>query len=218
MKTRHFTLLLSTIILFTIACADESFDYKYADKADTITCNNTKVNALLLKEALYAFEDELITNYSRNTPNLSQAYSIFMSTGISGRTPDTNTVSEHTRKVIQQLKKEKNLWVIENGKYTLDYNNDLITCLGDNFLNGNLQTTFRALISTNSMSARLFGAPLRTQIRNASRDRFLATFVALDMYYSRLMDVDFSKIPLPLPEPTIDFNAKAPVQQSTPKQ
>ncbi len=211
MKARHITLLLSTIILFATACAEsDTFEYKYADKEDTIKCNNASVSTPLLKEALYAFEDELTANYSRNSNNLSQAYNYYLSTGISGQVPDVNAVSEHTRKVIEQLKKEKDLWIVENGKYTLDYDNDLITCLGDNFLNGNIQTTFRALISTNSMSARLFGAPLRTQIRNATRDKSLATFVALDMYYSRLMDVDFSKIPPPLKEPTIDYNVKTP--------
>ena len=211
MKARNLTILLSTIILLITACAESNtFEYKYADKEDTIKCDNVKINASLFKEALYAFEDELLTNYTRNTPNLSQSYSIYINTGISGKVPDVNNVSEHTRKVIEALKKEKNLWIVENGKYTLDYNNDLITCLGDNFLNGNLQTTFRALISTNSMCARLFGAPLRTQIRNASRDKYLATFVALDMYYSRLMDIDFSKVPPPLKQPTIDFNVKTP--------
>ncbi len=198
MKTKQFTLLLSITLLLVTSCKNNSFEYKYADKEDTIACNNAPANIELMKEALYSFEYELIANYSRKTANVSQGYAAYMSTALSERIPNANAISEHTRKVIAELKKEKDLWVISNGKYTLNYHNDLITCLSDNFLNENLQTTLKALISTNSMSPKLFGSPLRTQIRNATKDKFLGTFIALDMYYSKLMDIDFSKVPLPL--------------------
>jgi len=87
-----------------------------------------------------------------------------------------------------------------------------VACLGDNFLNKNLQTTFKALLSTNSMSTRLFGAPLRPQARNAVKDRFLGTYIALDMYYAKLMAIDFSTVPLPevIPEQPAPQNPQTP--------
>ena len=50
------------------------------------------------------------------------------------------------------------------------------------------------------------------EYRNALNDKYLALYIALDLYYSKLFDIDFSKVNLDKPEQKVDFNKvpKAP--------
>jgi len=82
MNTKQVTLVCSMMVFLATSCNTNSFDYKYADKEDTIACNNASVNTELIKEALYSFEAELFANYARNTTNLQTAYSFYMGTAL----------------------------------------------------------------------------------------------------------------------------------------
>ena len=197
MKIR-FTLLLVTLFLLTTNCKQgEKLEYQYANQPDTIKCFNPEINTALLKEAFYSFQEDVKLQFAKNSGNTAQGYSIFINTIAAGNSIDPSKVSEQSRKILEQLKKEDGLWVNDNGKYHLNYESDLVTCLRDNIGDPNLQTTFNALVSTNSMNPKIFAAPLRTQIRNIQNNKFLGTYMALDMYYAQLMDVDFSNIEAP---------------------
>jgi len=195
MKSR-FTLLIATVFLIT-GCNEDKFEYRYADKEDTIKCNNGSVNTQLLKEAYYSFEEDLKQYFSKNTANPAQGYNMLIAMTTSGKGPEPTNTSAHVRSVMAALKKEKDLWVNDNGTYRLNYNSDTVTCLGENIQDEELRTTFDALVSTNSMNSKIFASPLRTKIRNIQTDKFLATFIALDLFYAKLYDVDFSTIPVP---------------------
>lgn len=197
MKTQ-ITLLLVTLFLFTTNCGEgNKLEYKYANQEETIKCSNANINTALLKEAFYSFEEDVKLQFAKSSGNKAQGYSIFINTIAGGRALDPTKVSAHSRNILEQLKKEKDLWINDNGTYHLDYESDLVTCLSDNITDQNLQTTFNALVSTNSMNAKIFAAPLRTKIRNIQNNKFLGTFMALDMYYAQLMNVDFSNIEAP---------------------
>lgn len=195
MKSK-FTLLIATIFLLT-SCSEDKFEYRYADKEDTIKCNIGSVNTPLLKEALYSFEEDLKQYLSKNTRNPAQGYNVLIALSSSGEGPEPANTSAHVRAVLEALKKEKDLWVNDNGTYRLNYNSDTVVCLGENIQDEALRTTFNALISTNSMNSKIFSSPLRTKIRDIQKDKFLATFMALDMFYAKLYNVDFSNIPVP---------------------
>lgn len=195
MKTK-FTLLVATIFLIT-NCGENDFDYRYTDKEDTIKCNIGTVNTPLLKEAFYSFEEDLKQYFSKNSSNPAQGYNMLIAISSSGKGPEPTNTSAHVRNVLSALKNEKDLWIINNGNYQLNYNSDTIKCLGENIQDEALRTTFNALISTNSMDSKIFSSPLRTKIRNIRNDRYLATFIALDMFYAKLSNVDFSTIPVP---------------------
>jgi len=195
MKSR-FTLLIATALLLS-SCGEDKLEYRYADKEDTIKCNNGSVNTQLLKEALYSFEEDLKQYFSKNTGNPAQGYNMLIAISSSGEGPKPTNTSAHVRAVLDALKKEKDLWVNDNGIYRLNYNSDTVICLGENIQDEALRTTFNALISTNSMNSKIFASPLRTKIRNIQNDKFLATFMALDMFYAKLYNVDFSTIPVP---------------------
>ena len=56
------------------------------------------------------------------------------------------------------------------------------------------------------MSPKLFGTPLMAKYRNTLSDKHLALYVALDLYYSKLFDIDLSQVNLDKPEKKVDFN------------
>jgi len=192
----HFILFIIALSLTFFNCKNETaeinFDYEYADKEDLITCEN--LDTKLYKEALYTFENDITKFYDKKTDNTYKAYNSFFKNSIRGNVPYEKIVSPHTMKVFEALKAENDLWVKKNNTTSLNYNAAIFKCVSNNFLDKNLRTTFNALVSTNSMTPDLFGAPILPQISAMSRDKNLTTYMALDHYYSRLFDINPSKI------------------------
>ena len=189
-----FTSIFLIIMLIT-SCKKEATlaNFKYANKKLDVVCK--QINPELLREAVYAFEEDIIHHFARNgQKSLSQAYSRIINLGIYGRIKYKDMVSNHTKEVFTILKQEKDLWINSGESTTLNYNHELIKCLGDNLKDKNLKTTFNALVSTNSMSAKLFGEPLRRQSRQPLTDKYLATYIALEFYYAKLFNVDFDSV------------------------
>ena len=206
------TLITFLLALTFFGCKKEnSFtDYKYTDKPDVLVCDGS--NAKLYQEALYAFEDDILNYYSKAKPNssLSQAYSQFIRSAIYGRLKFEDIISEHTLKVFEALKNEEDLWNTNNFETNLNYKSNIIKCISKNIKDTALKTTFNALLSTNSMAPKLFGTPLMSKYRSALNDKYLATYVALDLYYAKLLDTDLSKIDFSEPETDLDFNVIPP--------
>ena len=208
LKTTLFALLLA----FTFfSCKNENTfsDYKYQDKPLVITCDG--VNSKLYQEALYSFEDDLIKYYEKSSQKrtLIQAYSQLLRNSIYGKMKYEDVISEHTLKVFEALKNEEGLWDLNNAKSRLNYNSDIIKCILNNMQDKNLKTTFNALITTNSISPKLFGPPLMSNYRTTLNDKYLTTYIALDLFYAKLFDIDFTKVNFEKPEP-LDFNVIPP--------
>ncbi|WP_346882705.1 hypothetical protein [uncultured Algibacter sp.] len=194
MKTSFLKLLVIILTINISGCKKEQTftNFKYADKPATITCEG--VDSKLYQEALYSFEDDILNYYKKAKKNTSliQAYSQLIRNAVYGSLKYKDVVSEHTLEVFAALKNE-NIWDAKNPKSHLDYNSNTLKCLSNNITDKNLKTTFDALISTNSMSPKLFGAPLMNKSGAALKDKHLATYIALDFYYAKLFDVDFTK-------------------------
>ena len=208
LKTTLFALLLA----FTFfSCKNENTfsDYKYQDKPLVIACDG--VNSKLYQEALYSFEDDLIKYYEKSSQKrtLIQAYSQLLRNSIYGKMKYEDVISEHTLKVFEALKNEEGLWDLNNAKSRLNYNSDIIKCILNNMQDKNLKTTFNALITTNSISPKLFGPPLMSNYRTTLNDKYLTTYIALDLFYAKLFDIDFTKVNFEKPEP-LDFNVIPP--------
>lgn len=199
------TTFLLALILFNCKNENTFSDYKYADKPVVLTCNN--LDTKLYHEALYAFEDDILNFYSKNNTNttLVVAYSQFMRNAIYGKINYEDIVSLHTIKVFNALKNDNTLWDANNNKSHLNYNSPLMKCISINIKDKHLKTTFNALLSINSLSPKLFGAPLMTNYRDVINDKYLASYVAFDLFYARLFDVDLSNVE-EKPEPKVDFN------------
>jgi len=206
--------LILVLIAFTFMGCEKKTpfsDFKYANKGAVLNCEN--INTPLFNEALFSFENDIVSFYNKNGPeNIGLAYSQFMRNAINGRAKYIEIVSPHTVKIFEALKNENNLWDAENTKSYLNYKSDYITCILANIKDAKLKTTFNALVSTNSMSPELFGTPISRNYRVLTTDKYLAAYVALDLYYAKLFKIDLSQVKdKPVVEEKVDFN-KRPVR------
>lgn len=203
MTTKFFIITLF-LLCFATSCKKENAfkDYEFADKPITLACDN--LNSKLYNEALYSFENDLLNFYGKDKKSLLMAYSQFIRLSLYNRVNYKNMASEHTLKVFEALKNESELWNFNNTASHLNYNSTLMDCIAQNITNPDLKTTLNALISTNSMSPKLFGAPLSTNYSSTLSDKYLASYVAFDLFYAKLFDVDFSQVEKE--KQKVDFN------------
>lgn len=207
--TLNFKFVTLLLVLTLLNCKKNNTlsEYKYADKPLVLTCEN--INSKLYHEALYSFENDILQFYNKNnSQSLTQAYSQFIRAAAYGRVKYSDIVSGHTLDVFEALKNENTLWDATNTKSHLNYNSTIVNCISNNIQDTALKTTFNSLISTNSMSPKLFGAPLINKYTATIKDKYLATYLALDFFYAKLFDVDLSKVNLNKPESKVDFNKK----------
>lgn len=201
MRLKLTTIVFSLVIL-CVSCKKENTlsEYKFSDKPQAINCNDS--NSKLVNEALYSFEEDILTYYSKGKPNTSliQSYNQFIRNAVYGRIKYDDIASEHSKKVFEALKQDNSLWNAKTPNSYLNYNGNLVTCIANNIQDKNLKTTFNALISTNSMSPKLFGTPLTANYRSAIKDKYLAAYIAFDLFYAKLFNIDLSKINSNTPE------------------
>jgi len=202
--TTKFYFIILFILCFATSCKKENTfkEYEFADKPAVLECNN--LNSKLYNEALYSFENDILNFYGKDKKSLLLAYSQFIRLSVYGRVNYKNIVSEHTLKVFEALKNESELWNFNQSASHLNYNSALMDCIAQNITNPDLKTTLNALLSTNSMNPKLFGAPLSTNYSTTLSDKYLASYVAFDLFYAKLFDVDFSKVEKE--KQKVDFN------------
>jgi len=212
-----FTLIIVLLAVTFISCKQQNTfsDYKFADKPQAISCEG--LNSKLYNEALYSFEDDILKFYQQKKAETSlvQAYSQFIRAAVYSRYKLEEIPSKHTLAVFEALKNENDLWDATNKESHLNYNGIAIKCIANNINDVNLKTTFNALLSSNSLSPKLFGAPLVSKYRNALNDKHLALYIALE-YYSKLFDIDLSKVNLEKPAQQVDFNKIPPASEAVP--
>ena len=179
-------------------------DYKFSEKGIVLNCDN--LDTKLYNEALFAFENDVMTFYGKDNPNQVRAYSQFVRSAVNNRVKYTDMLSPHTVKVFEALKKDNSLWDANNPNSHLNYNSPFFKCIGDHIQNKDLKTTLNALVSTNSMSPKLFGTPLMSMYSLAIRDKYLAAYVAFDLFYAKLFDVDLTQVNMEKPAAAVDFN------------
>ncbi|KJD34395.1 hypothetical protein PK35_00905 [Tamlana nanhaiensis] len=188
-NTLHFIILIT--ITLCLSCKQKSqatlTQYKYADKNPTISCNIETDD--LFKEALYSFENDIINAYDKNGLNKLRAYRTFITYSMTNRVQFDKIISKQTKAVFDVLKTHTNLW---DGNH-LNYNHNLLSCLTQKMMDKNLKTTFKALVSTNSMSQQIFTPALQSNT-SYSNDPYLQTFIALDYFYAKLFQVDFNSV------------------------
>jgi len=196
------------LVITLISCKQEKVfsNYKYTDKPVVFTCEG--VDSKLLNEALYSFEDDILNHYKGVKENfrLDQAYSQLIRNSVFGRLKLEDIISKHSVEIFEALKKDTSLWEANTQESHLNYNSATLKCISNNINDTALKTTYGALVATNSMSPKLFGAPLVSKYRNTIKDKNLAMYVALDLYYAKMLDLDFSKVNLNKPEQKVDFN------------
>ncbi|TNJ46106.1 hypothetical protein KFZ70_08975 [Tamlana fucoidanivorans] len=202
----YFIAFLFSLIVFSCKTDSSFSNFKYLDKPQVLNCEG--LNSKLYNEALYCFEDDILAFYSKNNTKASlvNAYSQFVRMAVYGSLNYDNIVSKHTKEVFEALKSEADLWDAKNPKSHLNYNSTIMNCIANNIKDDNLKTTLNALMSTNSMSPKLFGTPVMNKYRNALNDKYLGAYIAFDLYFAKLFTVDFAKVNFDKPEQKVDFN------------
>ncbi|OMP30469.1 hypothetical protein [Mangrovimonas sp. DI 80] len=204
---------LSVILSFTLFnCKQESstpdIPLIYANRNEIKLCNSK--DSLLLNEALQSFETDLLDTYGDEKKNSNRAYTQFFNAVRTKRIDYTTMASDHTKEVLGALKTQQGLWVTDGTEYHLNYNNPIVECVSTNMTESGFKTTFKALLDTNSMSYRMYGEAIRKQTTVLNKDKYLALFVALDMYYAKMLNIDFSKVEA---ASNVDFNQTPPKQE-----
>lgn len=182
------------ILFITFSC-EKPLEYKFSDKPDILTDCDIP-NKKLIKEALYSFEDDLMNNFDRNQdfPNLMRAYSRFIYFGIEGSVDYNSIISQHTLDVFKALQNETELWNTNSKNSNFNYKSDLGKCIAEHIKDQDLKTTYNALLSVNSLNPKLFGAPFYRKYQSVITDKYLATYVAFDLFYAYLIDKDLTTI------------------------
>lgn len=196
MKT-YFKLIVFLLVCTFSSCKNEATlsEYKFSDQETVLNCEGQ--DSKLLNEALYAFEEDIKTYYANNyTKNgeLYLFYSEFIVRYIKNLVPYEELVTPHTLEVFNVLKTKTELWNPENTVSKLNYYNPFFNCIAANVQDKDLKTTLNALLTTHSMSTRLFVSPLTTQSRTVADDPYLRAYVAFDLFYAKLFDIDVTKV------------------------
>jgi hypothetical protein len=207
MKPQLLKLFVVALVISFISCKEEKItlsEYVYTDKGVVLNCES--LDSKLYNEALFAFENDMINFYSNGKPSISRAYSQFVRQAINGQLKYQDMITPHTVDVFNVLKQESDLWDANNPNSHLNYNSKLFNCIASNIQNKDLNTTLNALVSTNSMSPKLFGPPLISNYSQAIRDKYLSAYMAFDLFYAKLFDVDLSQVNMNESEEKVDFN------------
>ena len=212
MKTQLFKLFAISLLIASTSCKKEvSVDYKYADSPKVLACDFEKTQ--LYNEAVYSFENDIAAFYDKQNKSVTRAYSQFTSNALNGRLKVEDIASEHSLEIAKALKTDASLWSVTGTNTTLNYSHPVVDCIVNNIKDAGLKTTFNALLSTNSMRPNLILTPLRNSPGRLQADGSLKTFLALEFYYSKLLNVDVSQLKKPEPEleavetdKKVDFN------------
>ncbi len=187
-------LITFTLSIFLMGCQESKptadLDYKYTNQKPVLNCDG--IDTKLLEEAFHSFENDLTSYYTPQKPIYSRAYSIFVSQALAGKVNYSLMVSDHSKKVLEALKQDESLWTNNPDGSKVNFSHPVFECIGKNIQDKPLKQTFNALISTNSMSLRMFGQELRQKTFGMKDDKYLATYVAMELFYGKIYDKDFT--------------------------
>lgn len=186
-------ILVAVISVSILSCKKEAtVTYKYADKPATVTCEN--IESKLYSEAYYAFENAILI-HAKNTnrrPNFNITTDNALKNFIArskGNIKITDFVTEESFALFNQLKSQ-NIW---NGP-NLKSDASITECIGNSISNKEIKGSFNALRSVGSLDPKLMISAMTDNraVRDQFKDKALMTYAALDLYFAKFFNTDFS--------------------------
>lgn len=192
---------MKKLVVASILCAslfsckkEVNLAYKYADQPNALTCET--IDTKLYNEAYYAFENAILihaknTNRNPNANiNSAQAMRNFVSRS-RGAIKINDYITEESLAVFKALQSQE-LW---NGA-KLKSQSDVLNCIGNSISNKDLKTSFNALrsVEENLDPKLIVSAIASSNNRSQYQDKALMTYIALDAYYGKFINQDFSKL------------------------
>ncbi|WP_452228808.1 MULTISPECIES: hypothetical protein [unclassified Lacinutrix] len=204
MRNSSIKLLIVILIFNFSSCKKESSsfsDYQFAEETPVINCENT--DNKLLNEALYSFEKDMTPFYDLLKQNKTLAYNTFTKRATNKKIDPTLFASKHSVAIANALKEAG--FISEKG---VNYKNSLMHCIGENMKKEDIKTTFNALLTTNSLSKKLFNPALQSKTHKVHVDKYLSIYVALEYFYVEILKADFTNV---------DFNRLKATKRDTAK-
>ncbi|WP_290697273.1 hypothetical protein [Lacinutrix sp.] len=193
--------LLALLILVTVSSCNNSkkIEFKYTESIKLLTCDLPNVD--LLKEAIYAFENDIINTYDAQNRNIVKSYTSYINLKSRNKADVKEIASAHSLAIAKALKEDTNLWTVSNGVTTLNTSHSLIIdCIANNIKNKDIKTSYKALLSTNSFKSNLILPLFIGNTGVIQTDGSLKSFVALEYFYSQLLDVRLEELKNPNPQ------------------
>lgn len=191
-------LSLSALIVLMIFGCGESIDYKYSEKPMIVSCDGADQE--LINEAIYSFFSDISSYYTKQMSrqhrpvSSAEAYASFVYPGSKGEVDFKAIASAHSLKILEELKKEKQLWVQGSDASNLNYDSKFISCLHENIEDPSMKATIKALKETGSLSPKLLSERLLTNTTEALNNPNFVAYIVLDIYYQYLLDIDIPKV------------------------
>jgi len=191
---KKISILFLVTTLFLTNCKQEpSITYKYQENDDLFDCDVVDMN--LIKEAKYAFEDYIEKHYSfQNPKSVDQGYYYYWEIAKSARIPAVEFINPHVLQIRDELKKIDGLWITKNETTTLNYSHPMVKCISDYMVDPELKRIFSVLTESNTFKDQVFLALLKRDPVAIKKDPGLATYLALDTFYARILNLDFSNL------------------------
>lgn len=190
----HKLLFVLTLLFFAASCGEKQFEYKYQDRPQISKC--TEPNKPLLFEAMYSFREDVAAKYNDkrfdkgSLAYYQNGYANFVFRASEGTVNVENVASPHTLEIAKRLKEETALWDFDNEKSNLNYKSDYVYCLIRNIKSPVIKNMIQQLNAVGSLSPEIMADLYRKNIGLMAEDQYLEMFIALDVFYQRLMESD----------------------------
>ncbi len=188
MKQISQIIFLLSLIILSYGCNENEIDYKYATKEDLFECDNKDYR--LVKEATYAFEDFITKNYVFLGVTVPEGYHNYLKVLFNNRPPAVEYLSDHIKNITTVFENRDDLWTVHSNKVRLNYEHPAAKCIVENVKDEELKKILEALISSNTVTPQVL-APILFEKKHlmAEEDRALAAYVAMDMFFSKLLEM-----------------------------
>jgi len=188
------------VLLFIIPLLNsckEPLQYKYLEEVRVVQCEGADID--LMHEAYYSFREDIYEFYKKIETNpefTTVFYSLaqYIYKGAMGELDYLVYASPHTLNLVEELKKNEDLWNMDSKKSNLNYNNEFVNCLIENIKNEEIKVTINALRESNSLSPMILAEIYRVNIKDTQTDKHFEMFLAFDAYFQYLMEVDMSNL------------------------
>lgn len=183
------------IIALSLAGCEEAIEYKYLDKPQSVNCPG--IDSQLMHEALYSFQEDIAVFYNENTDYRQgtksyymEAYMQYVFFGFSGGARFQEIVSDHSIKILEELRAVPGLFIQKEGHWELNYEHEYVQCLFTSIQDEDLRTQFDSMLKVNYLNPQIIADLMRVNVQKIIQDPYLAMYMSLDAYYQYLADLD----------------------------
>jgi hypothetical protein len=181
------------VTILTLTACHQGPEYRYQDQPKVVDCPGMSED--FMHELLYSFREDIGAFYNQYTDYIEgsksyyfEAYKQYIYFSFSGTARFDDIASEHSRALLQELRKEEDFWIVKDGQERLNYSHPYLTCLIDGVADNDLRVSMQNLRQANSLTPELIAETMRINFQKVLADPNLAMYLALDGFYQPLIN------------------------------